>query len=272
VELFRDKIAIVTGAASGIGRALGAELSARGAIVVMADLNAPLLQEAVADVNRAGGRAKTATLDVTDAEAVKHLILDTAVAHGRLDYLFNNAGIGVMGEAYEFSLEDWKRVIDTNLYGVVHGVAAAYPLMVKQGFGHIVNTASLAGLVPATGEISYVASKYAIVGLSNALRIEAAPLGVRVSVVCPGLIETPILTTTKIINADRDKILSQIKWKMPPAQCARLILRGVEKNRPTIVITAMAKVFWWLERLSPRLMSLVWALFMKSIRQARTPN
>ncbi|HUT52501.1 MAG TPA: SDR family NAD(P)-dependent oxidoreductase [bacterium] len=272
MEIFRDKVAIVTGAASGIGRALSAELARRGAVVVMADVNAGMLEEAVGSITAAGGRAHAALLDVTDAAGVKKLVDDTAASHGRLDYLFNNAGIGVMGDAHEFSIEDWRRVIDVNLYGVVHGVAAAYPLMVRQGFGHIVNTASMAGLVPATGEISYVASKYGIVGLSNALRLEAAPLSVRVSVVCPGIIDTPIFYTTKLINADREKVLGLRKWMMSPEQCARVILRGVEKNRATIVVTAMAKAFWWLQRFSPWLMGLVWAFFMKKLREARTED
>ncbi|HEX3947790.1 MAG TPA: SDR family NAD(P)-dependent oxidoreductase, partial [Acidimicrobiales bacterium] len=142
---FDGQIALVTGGASGIGRALGAALAARDTTVVLADLDGPGARRVAGEL---GGSAEGAVLDVTDAEAVEALVRSVADRHGRIDLLFNNAGIGAGGPAETLSLADWRRVIDVDLYGVVHGVAAAYPLMVRQGSGHIVNTASLAGLVP----------------------------------------------------------------------------------------------------------------------------
>ncbi len=272
MDIFQDKIAIVTGAASGIGRALSQELARRGAVVVMADVNAGMVEEAARSITAAGGRAHAAVLDVTDAAAVKRLVHDTAAAHGRLDYLFNNAGIGVGGEALDFELEDWRRVIEVNLFGAVHGVAAAYPLMVRQGHGHIVNTASLAGLTPAPGEISYTASKYGIVGLSTALRIEAAHHGVKVSVVCPGLIATPIFEHVKMIKVDRAQIIKLLGKGFPPERCAQAVLRGVESNRAIIVVTGLAKTLYWMQRLSPGLAALVWRQYMKEMRKARVAD
>ncbi|UCD86185.1 MAG: SDR family NAD(P)-dependent oxidoreductase [Deltaproteobacteria bacterium] len=253
--IFKDKIDIITGGASGIGRALGEELSRRGALVILVDMNTKLLEEVANSITEAGGRAKAATLDVSDYEVVKKLVDDTMTQYGRLDYIFNNAGIGVAGEARDYSYEDWRKVIDVNLYGVVNGVAAAYPIMVKQDFGHIINTASLAGLLPSAGVISYVASKYAIVGLSNALRVEGADLGVKVSVVCPGLIRTPILNTTKFVKIDREKSLKMAPEaiSITPEKCARIILRGVERNKATIVVTLTAKLSWLIQRISPGL-------------------
>ncbi|MDH7500438.1 MAG: SDR family oxidoreductase [candidate division NC10 bacterium] len=270
MDTFADKIGIVTGAASGIGRALCEEMARRFAHVIMADLNGPVLQEAVESVTRAGGRARSVTLDVTDFAQVKRMADDAVAEHGRLDYVFNNAGIGILGEVQNFSYEDWRRVIDANLYGVVNGVAAVYPIMVKQGFGHIINTASLAGLIPVPGEISYTASKYGVVGLSTALRIEAADLGVRVSVVCPGLVETPILYTSKMIQVDREKVYAAMPKAMECRECARKILRGVERNRAIILVTAMARSFWILQRISPALVRWIWRRNMRELRAMRS--
>ena len=251
--IFAEKSVIVTGGASGIGRAVSEELARRGAFVTLADVNAELLEETAGSIAEAGGRAKAAVLDVTDPEAVKKLVDDTVADHGKLDYIFNNAGVAVFGEAHTFSEKDWRRVIDTNLYGVVNGVSAAYPVMIKQGFGHIVNTASVAGLVPVPGLISYIASKFGVVGLSNALRVEGADLGVKVSVVCPGLIDTP-MKNSKLIGFDREKMLAAAPSLLPAEKCARVIVNGVERNKAIIVVTAEAKFFWLLQRISPGLL------------------
>jgi NAD(P)-dependent dehydrogenase (short-subunit alcohol dehydrogenase family) len=186
---FSGATAIVTGGASGIGRALSEALARRGAPVVVADRNADGAAEVARAIVAAGGSARSEALDVTDAAAVERLVDETAREHGRVDLMFNNAGIAIIGEETDVSLDDWRKVVDVNLWGVVHGIRAAYPRMVRQGSGHIVNTASLAGLSPAPFEISYTATKYAVVGLSRALRAEAAAHGVKVSVVCPGFIQ-----------------------------------------------------------------------------------
>lgn len=251
--LFADKIVIITGAASGIGRALGVELARLGAIVVMADVQANMLEGVVMSIAKDGYKVKAKTLDVTNFEAVMALVKDTATEYGRLDYIFNNAGIAVGGEARDCSIDDWRNVLNVNLFGVINGVAAAYPLMVKQGFGHIINTSSIAGLAPFPYEIPYVASKHGVVGLSNALRIEGKDLGVNVSVVCPGLIKTPIYNTSKIIKINRDKFLESLpeRFWITPEKCALQILHGVKRNKAIIVVTGLAKILWWLYRIYP---------------------
>jgi NAD(P)-dependent dehydrogenase (short-subunit alcohol dehydrogenase family) len=268
MSLFQDKIAIVTGGASGIGRALGHALARRGAHVVMADVQKEMLREAVGAVTRAGFRAEAVELDVADPDAVKAQVEKTANRHGRLDYLFNNAGIAVGGEVRDCALEDWQNVLNVNLMGVVHGVTAAYPIMVRQGFGHIVNTASIEGLVPFPGAVSYVASKYGVVGLSNALGIEGAALGVRVSVVCPGFVKTPIFETSKMVKLDRRKVIESLphRFGITPEACAEQILMGVARNKAIIVVTGLAKVLWALHRICP---ALVMWLMRRDLRKGR---
>ena len=178
-------MAIVTGAASGIGRALAEELARRGAAVTLADLQAEV-HDAATSISYASPRSAAAfTLDVTEFESVRRLVERVAEQHGRLDFMFNNAGIAAGGELRDHTIDAWNKIIDVNLRGVVHGVQAAYPLMLRQRFGHIVNTASMQGLMPAPLTASYSATKHAIVGLSKALRVEAAAAGVHVSV-CAG--------------------------------------------------------------------------------------
>ena len=183
-------IAIVTGGASGIGRAIATSLVARGDTVVVTDINADGAAKVAEKLNTLGrGKAASAALDVTDAGAVADLYQGVKADHGRLDLVFNNAGIAIGGLAEELTLDHWNRAIDINLKGVVHGVHAAYPIMLEQRAGHIVNTASLAGLVPMPIGIPYTATKHAVVGLSLGLRAEAAGRGVKVSVVCPSFID-----------------------------------------------------------------------------------
>ncbi len=272
MNTFANSIVVVTGAASGIGRALASELVSSGATVVLADMNASLLSETAASLAGNGGRVKAATLDVTDFNAVKDLIEGVIEEFGRLDYLFNNAGIAVVGDARDFSYEDWRSVVDTNLYGVINGVAAAYPRMAEQGFGHIVNTSSLAGLVPSVGEISYSASKYGVVGLSHALRVEGADLGVKISVVCPGFIQTEIFQNARLLGIDRKKMIESTPRKMPVDQCARIILRGVAKNKSTIVITPLAWITWLLYRIHPDLMIWLGKRLVREMRRIRAES
>src|SRR5215469_16417765 len=173
-DAFAGKAAIVTGGGSGIGAAIARALAARGATVVIADIDEPAAKAVAGAINAAGGQASIAVLDVRDAVAVADLVSQTAAGHGELGLMFNNAGIAVGGPVEQLTLDHWDRVLDVNVRGVVHGVHAAYPVMLRQGHGHIVNTASLAGLVPGPGLAPYAAAKHAVVGLSLSLRAEGA--------------------------------------------------------------------------------------------------
>ena len=205
MDIFKDKVTIITGAGSGIGCALAQLIAHSGGIVVVTNRTGESALSVAENIRRSGGKAEAATLDVVDAGAVQHVVDETVRKHGRLDYMFNNAGIGLVAEAKDHTLEDWNTTLDINLRGVIHGVHAAYPIMRHQGFGHIVNTASLDGLVPMVNETAYVASKFAVVGLTMSMRAEAATFGVKTSVICPGFVDTPMLFE-KAINKYVDKM------------------------------------------------------------------
>lgn len=256
-----QRVAVVTGGASGIGYALAAALVARGDIVTVADIDqqgAARIAESLG--SRYPGHADGVGLDVQDATAVAGLIQSVKAKHGRIDLVFNNAGIGVGGMAEELTLDHWNRAIDVNLRGVVHGVHATYPIMLEQGFGHIVNTASLSGLVPTPYKLPYATTKYAVVGLSLGLRSEAADRGIRVSVICPGYVDTPLLDNanpglpqTTYGPEARERAVRLQGRLYPPDRLARDVLRGIDRNQAVIVAPASSRFAWRLARFAPSL-------------------
>jgi NAD(P)-dependent dehydrogenase (short-subunit alcohol dehydrogenase family) len=253
---FSGKHAIVTGAGSGIGAALCRALVAEGADVLCTDIDGAAASRTAADT--AGpGAARAMQLDVTDAAAVQAAVDDVVSQAGRLDLMFNNAGITWGGDTELLTLEHWNSIIDVNIRGVVHGVAAAYPQMVRQGYGHIINTASMAGLAAAGLITSYVMTKHAVVGLSLALRTEAAAHCVGVLAICPTAVETPILEKGLIGKFDgRDFYLNGQGTKTPydPDRLARDALRAVERNQALLVVPRRAHAAWLFARLAPGLL------------------
>ena len=191
------KVAFITGGASGIGAALAAELVRQGGEVWIADRQIGEAQELTRQLNEAGGQAHAIELDVRSYPEFERAVGEAVRQSGRIDYLFNNAGIGVAGEIDSYALEDWDDVFDVNVHGVVHGIQAVYPLMIRQRGGHIVNTSSMSGLVATASQASYSATKHAIVAISKTLRLEAERHGVQVSVLCPGAVRTPAITGGK---------------------------------------------------------------------------
>lgn len=192
------RVAVVTGAASGIGLATAERLVAEGMSVVMADIEAPVLELAVDRLRSAGAPVASFVLDVSDAEQVAALRDFTISTFGGVHLLFNNAGVGGTGTpTWRTSPAVWDWVIGVDLLGVAYGVQAFVPLMVEQGEGHIVNTASEAGLCTTPMLGAYHAAKYGVVGLSEALVMELAGTGVGVSCLCPELVNTKIFESTR---------------------------------------------------------------------------
>lgn len=274
MDAFRDRVALITGGASGIGQALGRELARRGAVVVLADIDEAGAAATAEEIRANRGRARAAQLDVRDREAFRALVADVLEREQGLDLLFNNAGIAIIGETLAMSDDDWDRMIDINVRGVTNGVQAAYPEMVKRGRGHIINTASLAGLAPQPGLTAYAAAKHAVVGLSVSLRAEAARHGVRVSALCPGVVRTPLVRSLKVLEEerfpDRDELIAMLPFKfITPEACALAALRGVERNRGLIVVTPHAKFFWRAWRLAPSAVLAAGGFMVRRIDRAR---
>lgn len=272
MNISNPKVAIVTGGASGIGRALCEAFACPDAVVIVADINIDSAEQVAADLNGKGARTQAVALDVTDAEAVKMLINRTIAEHGRLDFMFNNAGISVGAEVRDMSLEHFRAIVDTNLYGVIYGSIYAYAVMVKQGYGHIVNTASSAGLIPMPVQVPYSATKFGVVGFSKSLRIEAATLGVKVSVVCPGFVRTGIFDAMPFLKVDKQKIYEKIPKMVEPHRAAQIILRGVRKNKAVIVFPLSARFFAWLYRLHPAVLAPIQRRIIGDFRRLRADD
>lgn len=252
---FEDKIAMVTGAGSGIGQAISTELIMRGAKVWLIDVEE---QQVMAVANKLGANAQALTLDVRDAEGIKALVSEIIEAHGRIDFLFNNAGIGVGGDMHDLDVVHFDRIIDVNIRGVMNGIAAVYPLMVKQGHGCIVNTASMAGLLPTPLMVPYCMTKHAVVGLSRSLRIEAAAYGVQVNALCPAAIETPLIDShgPEDLNLSKKydvrRYLSALSKPYPVETFAQEVLDGVQANKEIIIAPKKARLVAKIFRFSPR--------------------
>jgi NAD(P)-dependent dehydrogenase (short-subunit alcohol dehydrogenase family) len=267
---FAGKQAIVTGGGSGIGAALCRALSSAGAEVLCTDID-----EAAATRTAAPLGARSARLDVTDATAVQAAVDSVVDRAGRLDLMFNNAGIVWGGDTELLTLDQWNAIIDINVRGVVHGVAAAYPQMIGQGHGHIVNTASMAGLAAAGQLTSYVMTKHAVVGLSLALRSEAAAHGVGVLAVCPAAVETPILDKGAVGGfVGRDYFLQGqgVKTAYDADRLAADTLRAVERNKAILVKPRRAHASWLFARLAPGLMQRLSMRFVAAQRASQATN
>lgn len=251
------RTALVTGGGSGIGAALTRALVRDKVHVVCADLDPAAAATVVASVD-GPGTAVARQVDVTSAEQVLAAVDAVVAEHGRIDLVFNNAGITFLGNTEDLTLEQWNAIIDVNVRGVVHGVHAAYPRMIAQGSGHLVNTASMGGLMAAGLMTSYVATKHAVVGLSLALRTEAAVHGVGVTVVCPAAVDTPILDKGEIGRfRGRDFYLEGqgVRHPVSPDALARRILAAVEADEAIVVEPRQARIAWRMGRLSPTLVN-----------------
>ncbi|MFE3190003.1 SDR family NAD(P)-dependent oxidoreductase [Nocardia sp. NPDC059240] len=251
---YSSATAIVTGAASGMGRALVTRLLAQGAAVYAVDREVTGL-----DSLAAGSRGDLTTMvaDVTDREALAEVVERAVAEHDRLDLMFNNAGIVVGGDFADMTDTVWNTIVDVNFWGVVHGTQLAYAHMLKQGRGHIVNTASSAGVMPVARSTAYAATKHAVVGLSTSLRAEAAAHGIKVSVVLPGVVDTGIFdNAVNLPGYNYRATIDKLPFaKVTPLAAADAILDGVAKNKQYISFPAYNRIIIGLNRMLPDVMA-----------------
>ena len=203
---FEKKVAVVTGGASGIGRGIALALAGRGANIALADLHEVRLAETVRELETIGVKAIGLRCDVTSDADVERFRDQTLSRFGRVDVLCNNAGVSVLGPSERVEMADWQWVIDVNVLGLVRGVRAFVPAMVERGDGHVVNTASVAGIWAYSWDAGpYITSKFAAYGFSEVLARSLRPQGIGVTVVCPGLVATNLGETARFSGVPAER-------------------------------------------------------------------
>ena len=252
MEKLQGRVAVVTGAASGIGLSLAERFAAEGMKVVMADIEGAALDSAAAAVRAKAQAVLAVRIDVSRAEDVEQLARETYAAFGAAHVVCNNAGVAVIGAVHEHSLADWEWIIGVNLWGVIHGVRAFVPRMLAGGDeGHIVNTASMAGLSTAPFMSVYDVTKHGVVALSESMfkEFEATGAPISVSVVCPGLINTSIMRSSRnrppelseegkagpMAQAFGQALGDRLTGGYPPSEVADQVVRGIREKRFYVV-------------------------------------
>jgi 2-hydroxycyclohexanecarboxyl-CoA dehydrogenase len=247
----QPNLVVVTGAGSGIGRATALRFSRDGAQLVAVDINEAAAKQTAADC---GGQAIAFACDVADSVAVADLARTVEGQCGPVDVLVNNAGVGMGGTFLEASVEDWNWIRSINLDGVVHGCRAFGPGMVTRGRGQVVNVASGLGYLPSRRTIEYCTTKAAVIMFSRALRADWARTGVGVSVVCPGIINTPIMESSRLLGHDankRDRFSSGLRHGHAPDLVARAIARAAARNQPVVPVGFEAQLGYHMLRVMP---------------------
>lgn len=241
----KDKVVVITGAASGIGLEMARAFSREGAKLALADINAAGLETVKKEFEAQGKSVFTQVVDVTKKDQVKDLCDKVYEKFGRTDVLCNNAGVGWAGKFEEFPMDAWEQIVNINLWSVIYGCHYFYPRMIAQGSGHIVNTASGAGLNPLPMMTAYCTTKFAVEGFSETLRAEAALHGIGITSVCPGIVKTNIFLTGKMFSSTAhtqageyfkkvDKFYE--KRNYTPDRVAAKVVQAVKKNTAVLLV------------------------------------
>ncbi|MFW5920650.1 MAG: SDR family NAD(P)-dependent oxidoreductase [Polyangiales bacterium] len=252
-----DRTAVVTGAASGIGRAVAVRLASKGCDLALADIDGEALDETIRRVEAKGRRASRHVVDVSQLSQMERFAADVEREHGGAQVLVNNAGVAVGKTFEEHTLDDFEWLLGINLWGVIYGCRLFLPMLERADEGHIVNISSIFGVVGMPMNSSYCASKFAVRGLSESLRVELESKNVGVTSVHPGGVATNVVARGRFSETlegrkAQAQSIEMFKRFMPPEQAAVPIVRAIERNEPRVLITREARVLDGLARLSPR--------------------
>lgn len=250
---YMGKRVVVTGAASGIGKATARELCVRGARLVLLDIDEAGLERVATSITDLGGVVETHVTDLSD-EAQVTAAANRILAHGDVDVLVNNAGVAVVAPFERTSSRDWEWIMGVNVHGPLRLTRALLPRMRERGVGHIVVVASLAGLIGAPGMVAYSTTKFAMVGFAEALSLELAPYGIDVTTVCPGYVRTNLHAATRYDNAAFKRLLDDPPsfYGMTPERVAKEVCDAVVARR-ALVVLGPEKIGYWLKRFLPGL-------------------
>lgn len=251
---FQGKTAIVTGAGTGVGKALAHELAAQGAIVYVTAMTLKEAKPVAKSITDNGGTAFASKCDVTIDADLKRVINKAVKDQGQLDLMVNNAGIVFVGEFFEMDESQIRKITDVNYNAVQIGMLYAYQQMKKQGHGQILNIASMGGLVPTPSMVSYAGSKFGVVGLTYSLATEAEAFGVDLRAACMGNIRSELITSGDSGRVESGEILKILPKVQEPEIAARNIVKGLTKNSRLIFTPFYAKLSWYVMRLSPKML------------------
>jgi NAD(P)-dependent dehydrogenase (short-subunit alcohol dehydrogenase family) len=260
----RGRRCLITGAASGIGRATALAAAARGAELLLTDLHADGLERVADELGRAGGTVRhAAAADVSDHAAIVALAREIHAAHGSMDVVMNIAGVSAWGTIERLEHRHWQQMVDVNLMGPIHVLECFVPPMVAAGRGgHVVNVSSAAGLFGLPWHAAYSASKFGLRGISEVLRFDLRRHGIGVSLVCPGAVRTPLVGTVEIVGVDRAgpgfaRLMERFeRHAVSPEHVAAKILEGIERDRYMVFTSADIRLGWWAQRLCAPLYAL----------------
>lgn len=266
-DIFNGSVVLITGGASGIGKELARQLGGYGAKVIIADNNKVVGAATVAELAASGIDCIFKSVELVDMSAAKKLFSSVGKEYGQIDYVINSAGIFMGGEIRDTPIDNWHHVLSNNIFANFNATHFAYQTMLTQGNGHIINIASAAGLSPIPAMGIYGSSKYTIVGLTLALRNEARELGIKASVVCPTIVDTPLYDTAIYNKLDQHKLLKARKNLQQPDKTAGMIIKGIVKNRATIHTALSTKAMWTVYRLAPWLYNIGAVRVIRKYRQ-----
>ena len=268
IKNFQNKSVLITGAATGVGRALAHELANRGAVVYVTALTKKEAQIVVDEITSSNGKAIAAELDVGNFKDIEKMIDLVVSEQGQLDIMINNAGVAYVGESYDMQVETIEKLAHINFTAVNVGAVLAYTQMKKQGFGHILNTASMGGFLPTPGMAVYAATKHGVVGLTTSLASEGKSFNIVVKASCPGFIKSELMNKSSDVSNNMSDYLDLLPEPIDASIAAKTIIDGLGKKPVLIFTPSYAKVSYFLNRFIPGFLARGGDDIMNKYRQA----